>query len=546
MTQENQREKLKQVFARRVTTQARVVLDTYQKWRASDWQETPRLLDLRDGLNKLDRYATRFDLRRHKDAALAILEVLNGLAGPRPEPDQAEALEKAMQKLNHCTQRKSDTTADGCDKAPEAPRTFLRTPVYLALNDGLYADRIINQLEFFGFRSISFDNADDLIEASRQNKPETIVADVDFNGGNCRGIEVISRIQANHETPIPIIFVSDRLDDMQTRLMASRNGGEEFFYRAIDPGQLIEKIELYTHASPLEPYRVLVVDDSRSQSRHIENILSKAGMVVRAINDPMQVLLALEDFQPEIIILDMYMPGCTGMELARVIRQQDKFHSVPIIYLSAEDDLNKQLHAMSLGGDDFLTKPINPRHLTATLLNRGRRARSLLALMIRDSLTGLYNHTHTLHLLEIEIAKATKKGQGLCFAMLDIDHFKKINDSYGHPIGDRVLKSLSLFLKQRLRKTDYIGRYGGEEFAVILTNTFETDARTILDEIRERFNELPQPVGQDSFHVSFSCGIAGLNDESAQLLCEKADQALYAAKREGRNSVRVYTPELKS
>ncbi len=541
MNQENQREKLKQVFAKRVTTQARVVLDTYQKWRAENWEDVSRLLDLRDGLNKLDRYAARFDMARHKEAALVILKILNGLAGPHPNDQEISALDQAIQKLSECTQRKSDAVSKH-GTAPASPRTFLRTPVYLALNDNLYAERIISQLEFFGFRSISFKNADDLIEAARQNKPETIVADVDFNGGECNGIEVIGRIQANHETPIPIIYVSERRDDMKTRLMASRTGGEEFFFRAVDPGQLIEKIELYTHGMPLEPYRVLVVDDSRSQAKHIENVLSKAGMVVQVITDPMQVMDALVDFQPEIIMLDMYMPGCTGMELARVIRQQDRFHSVPIIYLSAEDDLNKQLHAMSLGGDDFLTKPINPKHLTATILNRGRRARTLLALMIRDSLTGLYNHTHTLHLLDMEISKAQRNGQPLTFAMLDIDYFKKINDNYGHPVGDRVLKSLSLFLKQRLRKSDHIGRYGGEEFAVVLTNTSEGDARTILNEIRERFNELPQPAGENIFHVSFSCGIAGLTEETAQQLCEKADQALYQAKRGGRNTVYVYDP----
>jgi diguanylate cyclase (GGDEF)-like protein len=326
--------------------------------------------------------------------------------------------------------------------------------------------------------------------------------------------------------------------------MASRTGGEEFFYRAVDPGQLIEKIENYTHASTQDPYRILVVDDSKAQAKYIENILNKSGMIPGVITDPMQILVALNDFQPEIIIMDMYMPGCTGMELARVIRQQDKFHSVPIIYLSAEDDVNKQLHAMSLGGDDFLTKPIDPKHLVATLINRGRRARSLLALMIRDSLTGLFNHTHTLYLLDLEINKAQQKSLPLSFAMLDIDYFKKVNDNYGHPIGDRVLKSLSLFLKQRLRKTDHIGRYGGEEFAIVLPNTTERDAKIILNEIRERFSELPQPAGDKTFNVTFSCGIAMSSIENSQSLCEKADQALYDAKRNGRNTVRCYNMDM--
>jgi len=546
MSQENQREKLKQLFAKRVTTQARVVLDLYQKWRLHEWSENERKADLLDASEKLERFATRFEMFRQQNVARKMLDLLAQIPDPQtPSPELRERFDQIIQELNECTLRKSDTISeDGGDgRTTSSPRTFLRTPIYLALNNNEYANRIINQLEFFGFRSINFTNAEDLIHAAHQDKPETIVADVDFEKGERYGIETIKEIQANHETPIPVIYVSERLDDIETRLMASRTGGEEFFFRAVDPGQLIEKIEHYTHASPQEPYRILIVDDSKSQAKYIENILTKAGMSPYVITDPMQILLALEEFQPEIIIMDMYMPGCTGMELARVIRQQDRFHSVPIIYLSAEDDVNKQLHAMSLGGDDFLTKPIDPKHLTATIHNRGRRARSLIALMIRDSLTGLFNHTHTLHLLELEIAKSKQNGYPLSFAMLDIDYFKKINDNYGHPIGDRVLKSLSLFLKQRLRKTDHIGRYGGEEFAIVLPNTSETDAKTILNEIRERFSELPQPAGSTTFKVSFSCGIAMSSTENAQSLCEKADQALYDAKRSGRNAVRSYRSE---
>lgn len=537
MPQGNQREKLKQLFAKRVTTQARVVLEIFQKWNLHDETEESRLSDLAIATEKLSRFASRFEMEKQQLAAEHILALLGTFPDDKlPSEAQQTQLEKVMQELNECTLRKSDTEEDNTSQ----PRTFLRTPIYLALNDSDFAERIISQLEFFGFRSINFSSTEELILAAKNDKPETIVVDIDFGGKERQGIETIQEIQTSHETSIPIIYVSDNHDDIETRLLASRSGGEEFFYRTVDPGQLIEKIEQYTHAGPIEPYRVLVCDDSKAQAKHIENVLTKAGMVPRVIINPMEILIALEDFQPEIIIMDMYMPGCTGMELARVIRQQDKFHSVPIIYLSAEDDINKQLHAMSLGGDDFLTKPIDPKHLIATIHNRGRRARSLLALMIRDSLTGLYNHTHTLYLLDTEINKAKHKGQPLTFAMMDIDFFKKINDNYGHPIGDRVLKSLSLFLKQRFRKTDHIGRYGGEEFAIVLPNTSESDAKLILNEIRERFSRLPQPAGSDTFNVTFSCGIATSCGESAQSLCEKADQALYDAKRAGRNSVRSF------
>lgn len=541
MTQENQREKLKQLFAKRVTTQARVVLDIYQKCRSNSWNEPSRVLSLRDAAEKFDRFAERFEMPQQQEAAKQIVGLLQSLAPEQRLNDaQQEALEKIIQELNECTLRKTDSRANEVTQTKSSPRTLLRTPIYLALNNTEYANRVINQLEFFGFRSLSFNSTQDLILTAKQDKPETIVADIDFDGGNFSGIKTIRKIQACYDVTIPIIYVSDRKDDIEARLMASRTGGVEFFYRTVDPGQLIEKIEHYTHASTQEPYRILVVDDSKAQAKYIENILHKSGMIPSVITDPMQILVTLNDFQPEIIIMDMYMPGCTGMELARVIRQQDKFHSVPIIFLSAEDDVNKQLHAMSLGGDDFLTKPIEPKHLVATLVNRGRRARSLLALMIRDSLTGLFNHTHTLQLLDLEINKAQKKGQPLSFAMLDIDYFKKVNDNYGHPIGDRVLKSLSLFLKQRLRKTDHVGRYGGEEFAIVLPNTTERDANTILNEIRDRFSELPQPADDTTFNVTFSCGIAMSSSENSQSLCEKADQALYEAKRNGRNTVRCY------
>ncbi|ABM20513.1 diguanylate cyclase [Marinobacter nauticus] len=534
MNDESQKEKLRQHFARRVTTQARVVLDTWQKIREDRSQAPAHRDDLTAAADKLVRYARRFEMDSHAAAGELILSLLTDWHQDTPLDDaKAKALEDATENLRLSTQRRTDQDTSS------APQQYRRTPVYIALSNEEMASRLIRQLEFFGFRASAFNASADLIEACALSKPETILMDVNFSGKDKdnAGIATVEQLQEQHDTPIPIIFVSDEDGSIETRLRASRCGGEEFFYPAVDPGQLIEKIETYTHGNTVEPYKVLVLDDSRAQAKYMETVLKKAGMTAHIITDPMQIIHALEEFSPEIIILDMYMPGCTGMEIARVIRQQDRFHSVPIIYLSAEEDVSKQLHAMSLGGDDFLTKPIDPKHLIATLHNRGRRARSLLALMIRDSLTGLFNHTHTLHLLEQEIVRARQKDQPMCFAMIDIDFFKKVNDTFGHPIGDRILRSLSMFLKQRLRKTDHIGRYGGEEFAIILPNTRPGDARNVLNEIRERFSELTQQAGDREFNVTFSCGIADWQGETAQALCERADRALYTSKEHGRNCV---------
>jgi diguanylate cyclase (GGDEF)-like protein len=236
----------------------------------------------------------------------------------------------------------------------------------------------------------------------------------------------------------------------------------------------------------------------------------------------------------------MYMPACTGTELAKVIRHNDRYVSVPIIYLSAEDDLDKQLDAMSEGGDDFLTKPIKPRHLITTVRNRAARARNLKARMVRDSLTGLYNHTHILQLLEDCSFRARRESKPLSFAMLDIDHFKRVNDSHGHPMGDRVIKSLALFLKQRLRKTDFIGRYGGEEFAIVMPDTDLEAAYAVLDEIRQRFAEIHYPAQPQDLWCTFSAGVVEMSENSDSLLmASQADEALYRAKDAGRNRVQA-------
>ena len=528
------RDRLKHHFAQRVIHQARHVLEIWQQLSRSEWTASG-MADLREAVLRLQRYAERFEQAEHAQLAAAIGAGLDAVAGNRGRLSSELINEFAQLML-----RLSRTGLRHGDQLEHTQLPPLRKPVYLALQDAERAERLAQQLEFFGVHAQLCEHAAAFRAAMAERHPAALLMDVDFAGAGL-GLALAEEVQAGLAHKLPVLFFSPEDTDTPTRLAAARAGGQEFFSGTLDASGVLEKIEMLTRVAHYDPFRVLIVDDSRAQAAHTEMVLNGAGIVTRALTAPLSVMAELAEFQPDLIILDMYMPECLGTELAKVIRQHERHVSVPIIYLSAEDDLDKQLDAMSEGGDDFLTKPIKPRHLIATVRNRAARARSLKARMVRDSLTGLYNHTHTLQLLEDASYRARREGQPLAFAMLDIDHFKKVNDSYGHPMGDRVIKSLALFLKQRLRKTDHIGRYGGEEFAVVLPDTDSVAAHKVLEEIRQRFAEIRYPAKPADLACTFSCGIAQLGaDEDATVLARRADEALYRAKHGGRNRVEVF------
>ncbi len=526
--EKTQGQSLKRFFAKRVTDQVRHLMELWRLANDDHWS-VQRLIDLKLANEKLLKYATRFEETSHSQLATNINELLdqNDLRNGSLPSEKLEMLAHYLQRLSQAALRKSDTNA-----IVIAPKK----PIYILLNDLDGAYKLGRQLQFFGFRSAFFNDSESFIDAVQKRYPAVIVVDIDFQAPK-GGFELIAQIQTASENPIPTLFFSINDQLVSTRLMAARLGSCAFYTRQLDMDRVIEEIEIITSIAPPEPYRVLVVEDSKSQSYCIENMLNTAGIVTRAINDPLEIFDALDSFKPDIILMDMYMPGCNGTELAQVIRQEKKFMSIPIIFLSSEDDLEVQIAAMSHGADDFLTKPIRPKHLRSTIRTKAERARSLVSIMIRDSLTGLLNHTSVLHELETESQKAQRNQYPLCFAMIDIDHFKQINDNYGHPVGDKIIKSLSLFLKQRLRISDAIGRYGGEEFAIVLPNTTLEDAISIFEDIRLRFSQFIHNADTLEIKSTFSSGIALLQTQQAQPITVMADAALYQAKREGRNRI---------
>ena len=413
--------------------------------------------------------------------------------------------------------------------------------IYVCDDEPLQAEWLGEQLRCFGYRAVLFNHTEDFRRAVLKEQPEAVVMDIMFPEGDSAGAKVLIELRGKYGIRFPAVFISGRRD-FSARLQAIRAGGEAYFPKPVNAMDLVVALDLLTRQTTPEPFRVLVVDDEPEIALYHSLILENAGMVAKVEHEPESVLDVMNEFRPDLVLMDMYMPGCSGYELAKLIRQIPDFVSLPIVFLSGETDTKKQFSAMRVGVEGFLTKPILPERLVNEVALRAERMRTLRALMARDSLTGLFNHTTTTQLLESAIIAARRQNSPLSFAMIDLDRFKLVNDTYGHSGGDQVLLALARVLQQRLRKSDLVGRYGGEEFAVILDNATPEEATHIMEQLRENFSKIVFDVGSASFSCTFSCGIAHFPQlGDAETLRDAADKALYQAKHAGRNCVVAFS-----
>ncbi|MDD2159891.1 diguanylate cyclase [Pseudomonas sp. MIL19] len=394
-------------------------------------------------------------------------------------------------------------------------------------------------LNNFGYQAEHFTRIAELDHALQQQRPDALILDVNLPDENLTGLAYAASLQERLDEPLPLLVTTTQ-DDFATHLEAVRVGAMGFFTKPVDIPQLENRLERCFAQQQGEPYRVLIIDDDRELASRFSLILRGANMLVEMQHDPAEIFTHMRNFNPEVILLDVNMPNCTGPELAQIIRMYDDWLRVPIIYLSAETDINRQMNALIKAGDDFVTKPISDNALVAAVFSRAQRARLLSNALSRDSLTGLLKHADIKEQAAVELERTQRSGKPASVAMLDIDFFKKVNDSHGHAAGDNVIRALANLLRQRLRRIDSLGRYGGEEFLVVLPDCTAEQALRVLDEIRQRFAELKFIAAGSEFSVTLSAGIASTEAApvSASELLEKADQALYAAKHGGRNQVR--------
>lgn len=406
--------------------------------------------------------------------------------------------------------------------------------VYVVEEDKELLAEICTQVEHFGYEAAGFSTTR-LFEQRMQERPaQVVVMEVMFHDDLHAGVQSLKRMRARFGTAFELICLS-AVDDFKYRLEAGRHGAEAFFVKPVCVFRLVEAVERLTTQSQTDPIRVLIVDDDRRSGHYLQNILKSGGMIVQTIDDPSAVLKYLELFMPDLILSELSMPLCTGQEMAVVIRQIETYAAVPIIYLATRQEIVEHKNNVKKGSDDFLVKPVNPDHLIDAIRLRAERFTALRRLMNKDSLTGLLNHDAVLEHFDAELSYARRQGHPICFAMIDVDLLQDVNDRYGRPAGDRVLRVLARLLMQKLRKSDMIGRYRGGSFAVVLRDTRSQIAREVLDKIRARFHKIHFTVGEDTFYKSFSCGIASDEGEVPPRMIKRAETALALAKADGRN-----------
>lgn len=337
----------------------------------------------------------------------------------------------------------------------------------------------------------------------------------------------------------PTIFTAES-DGIEQRLACVRRGGVGLLVNPFPMDELRRVIAACQRPIGFSGRRVLVVEDDASMATVIAQTLIKAGYRVERASTSGEVIDRLMDFHPDVLLLDLHLADCSGAELALIVRQLPGFATTPILYVSGEKDPQSQIAALKCGADGFITKPIRRADLVGRIDAVVGRLAELDRLAHFDALTGVYNARASR--LELQRAMSVAaRGDGLLSAgLIDVDHFKKVNDVHGHLIGDRVLQRLGKLLREHFRGSDIVGRLGGEEFLVIMPGATATNAERLLDTARALFPDACRGANENVAlpASTFSAGVACWDGkQSPESFLSLADQRLYRAKAEGRNRV---------
>ncbi len=312
--------------------------------------------------------------------------------------------------------------------------------------------------------------------------------------------------------------------------------------------------------------RILVIEDSQAQAERIIKMLENTGYSAIWANGGITGLRLAKSEMPDLVLLDVVMEDMDGHAVCRWLKVHEATSTIPVIMLTVKSKVSDRVEGLNVGADDYLPKPFNEQELEARIYAalRRRMAREELQkrnseleemlyrveyMAMTDALTGLYNRRRFNDVLKREFATTWRYQNQLTCIMVDIDQFKHINDRYGHPAGDLVLKTVADLITECIREVDIAARYGGEEFTLLMPHTSKQEALIAAERIMDHIRKTVVKTDDDAITFSVSMGLADIHDvdtNDMEDLIRAADLALYEAKRLGRDRIQIYTKELLS
>jgi diguanylate cyclase (GGDEF)-like protein len=424
---------------------------------------------------------------------------------------------------------------------PASPSAGPRGEAVVLDEDPAFRVSLSGLLEREGLSVRAFGTVSEARAALVDRTPDLLVTAITLPDGP--GASVIESLREQPRGQSAFVAVVGSGTGFLDKVEVVTSGADLFVEKPVDLDAFARQLRLALEPRETETPRILSVEDDPYHAGFIRAVLEPAGFEVRNVADPSRLEVEAASFRPDLFLMDVNLPGARGYDVVRFLRRDPRFATLPVIFLTVEGRDQARIASLRAGGDDHLVKPVAPGLLVSTVAARLERARLLKGLLVRDGLTGLLTHTAFLERARAAAAAAERRpGRPVTLVILDLDHFKEVNDVWGHPVGDRVLAALGLFLRRRLRASDTIGRIGGDEFALLFEELSGDDTLRLVRRLLSEFESLEHRSDDGQvFHCSFSAGIALL--EAAAMTLESwrrtADGALYEAKAAGRHRVEL-------
>ncbi|HEX2201833.1 MAG TPA: response regulator, partial [Longimicrobium sp.] len=367
--------------------------------------------------------------------------------------------------------------------------------------------------------------------------PSAVLLDLQLEDGES-GLALLNELAAR-TPPVPVVVLTAR-GSFTDRVDVARRGGLGFLQKPLPPPKAIDALEHVLQRGRELRTTLLAVDDDPQVLATVETLLEPAGVRVTGLGDPLRFWEALEAAMPDAVLLDVDMPAVTGVELCRVMRNDARWSAVPVVFLTGRTDAETIQRIFAAGADDYVAKPIVGPELVTRVRNRLERVQLHRNLADTDALTGVANRRRSEEMIGRLLRLAARQSQPFSLGLLDLDHFKEVNDRCGHGMGDEVLRRVAKVLQKAFRAEDVVARWGGEEFVVGMYGMEKDDGVQRLAEALEMMREerFHDPDGC-VFDVTFSAGVSQYPMDGADLqaLYRGADAAMYQAKDAGRNRV---------